>query len=123
MRYLDTTYDSLVYPLHSTADQAVAPAMVEVKGRLRTGKFTFVFLADSFSEQMIRNYIFFLLTGEKNLRRSIESHFTLCRGIELMNPKEIFAPPENTEGYWHKYWPHTRIRAHCPQNVGQFAPG
>ena len=123
---LDMTFDAslgiswLAYPLDPATDQATDMVnMVEVKGWLPIRNFTFVFL--TVSDSVIRSGIRVWLKGDKIVRTNMESHFTLCGEMELMNREKIFAPPENTHGELHKDWRHIRIRAHCPQNV-QFAP-
>ena len=141
MEDLDMTFDTsrgyslLVYPLYSTADQSIAVSrswsgevmhmvsMVEVKGWLSIRSFTFVFLVDSDDEEMIRDGIRGWLTGDKTVRTAMESYFTFCGEMELMNPEEIFAPPANTIlGNMPKNWQHIWIRARCPVNVDRFAP-
>ena len=112
----------LVYPLHRTGDLAVDLAMdmvdmVEVKGRLETRSFTFIFLADSDNEEKIKHDISSWLVRYEKYWGTVKSGYTFCGEMELMNPEQIFAPGNSLEN-----WRLTRIRAHCPQNVGPLDP-
>ena len=94
------------------------PSMVEVKGRLATGSFTFVFLSYFADEKRIRNHITDWLKGDEIVRPDnlYQSGYTLCGEMELMNPEEVFAPGNSLEN-----WRLTQIRARCPQNVNMIA--